>query len=150
MSLSEIIQNDLKQAIKNKEKDKLEALRAIKSQILLAKTESGDSKELSPEKELAILQKMVKQRKDSAELYKTQGREDLYEKEIAEVKFIMPYLPKQLSPEEIEQEVKNIIAQTNATSMKDMGKVMGIASKNLQGKADGKTIAGLVKKLLNQ
>ncbi len=150
MNLTQQINNDIKQSIKLKEKDKLQALRAIKAQILLVKTEGGKSTELSEEKGVAILQKMVKQRKESAELYKQQGRNDLYEIEIAEVNFIMPYLPEQISDNELDNIISVIISSQNATSMKDMGRVMGMASKKLQGKADGKTIAIKVKALLNK
>ncbi len=148
MTFTEKINKDIKLAMKSKEKQKLETLRAVKAQILLAKTEGGASEELSDERGIAILQKMVKQRNDSAELYKQQARTDLYEKEVMEVKFLMPYLPAQLSSEELDGIILEIIKSQNATSMKDMGKVMGVASKKLQGKADGKVIAMKVKKLL--
>lgn len=149
MSLFDKINEDLKAAMKAKEKEKLEAIRAIKSQLMLAKTAEGGSEEITEEQGIQILQKMVKQRKDSAELYKQQGRDDLYEKEMTEVKYITPYLPAQMSVEEIENAIKQIIEQVGASSMKDMGKVMGIASKQLQGKAEGKLIADKVKQLLS-
>jgi len=149
MTFTEKINNDIKQAIKSKEKGKLETLRAIKAQILLANTEEGASEELSDEKGLEILQKMVKQRKESAELYKQQERTDLYKKEVEEVEFLMPYLPAQLSDTEIDSIILEIIKSQNATSMKDMGKVMGLASAKLKGKADGKVIATKVKALLS-
>jgi uncharacterized protein YqeY len=148
MTLFEKISEDIKNAMKAKEKDKLEAIRAIKAQLLLAKTSEGGSDEISEEQGVLILQKMVKQRKDSAEIYKQQGRTDLYEKEMLEVSYIMPYLPAQMSEAELEAELKKIIVQVGATSVKDIGKVMGLASKQLQGKAEGKLIAEKVKQLL--
>ncbi len=149
MSLFEQINKDIKQAMLNKEKEKLEALRAIKAAFLLAKTEKGSS-ELTPEKEIEIVRKLVKQRKDSAEIYKQNGRNDLAETELFQASVIEQYLPAQISDEELEAEIKNIIAETGATSIKDMGKVMGTATKKLAGKAENKRIADIVKKLLNQ
>ena len=148
MNLFEQINTDIKQAIKSREKEKLNALRAIKAQLLLAKTENGAKDTISDEKSVKILQKMVKQRKDSAEIYKQQNRNDLYEKEINEVKYIIPYLPQQLSDAELDKIIAEIIQKTGATSIKDMGKVMGMASKQLQGKAENKIIAGKIKKIL--
>jgi len=148
MSLFEKINDDLKAAMKAKEKEKLEALRAIKAQLLLAKTSEGASDEISEEAGIQILQKMVKQRKETAEIYKQQGRDDLYQIEMAEVSYITPYLPAQLSETELEKILKEIIAQTGATSVKEMGKVIGLANKQLQGKAEGKVIADKVKQLL--
>ena len=148
MNLFEQINNDLKIAIKSKNKEKLSALRAIKAQLLIAKTEEGAGDEISKEQGISILQKMVKQRKDSAEIYKQQNRDDLYEKEMADVKYIMPYLPQQLSEEELDRQIKEIIQSIGASSMKDMGKIMGIASKKFQGKADSKSIAIKIKKIL--
>jgi len=147
MSLFERINNDIKKAMLNKEKDKLEALRAIKAAFLLAKTEKGNN-ELTPGKELEIVRKLVKQRKDSAEIYKQNGRNDLAETELFQASVIEQYLPAQMSDEELENEVKAIISETGASSMKDMGKVMGAATKKLAGKADNKRIADTVKKLL--
>jgi uncharacterized protein len=149
MSLYDQITKDITTAMKNREADKLTALRAIKSELMLAKTKDGAT-ELTDEIEMKCVQKLVKQRKDSAEIFKTQGRNDLYEKEILEVSFIEPYLPKQMSEAEIEAVIKEIITQTGASSPKDMGKVMGVASKQLAGKADGKLIAEKVKSLLGQ
>ena len=123
MGLFEQINEDLKNAMKAKDKDKLEAIRAIKAQLLLAKTAEGGSDEISEEQGIQILQKMVKQRKDSAEIYKQQGRNDLYEKEMTEIKHITPYLPAQMSETELETALKAIIAQVGATSAKDMGKL---------------------------
>ncbi len=148
MSLKQQIESDIKKAMLAKEKDELRALRAIKSMILLAETEKGNSGELSADVEMKLLQKAAKQRSDSLDIYQEQGREDLAAVEKAELDIISRYLPKQMSREELEQEVKNIIEQTGAASMKDMGKVMGIASKSLAGKADGKAISEIVKSLL--
>ena len=126
----------------------LESLRAIKSAILLAKTEAGATEELTEADELKLLQKLVKQRKDSAALYSEQGREDLAQPELAQMAVIEKFLPKQLTEEEIIAAVKGFIADVGATTAKDMGKVMGVASKALAGKADGKLISEIVKKLL--
>ena len=131
-----------------KQKEELKALRAIKSMILLAETEKGSSREVSAHAEMKMLMKAVKQRKDSAQIYKEQNREDLYAAEIAEVEVIERYLPKQMTEEEVEAELKKIIDQVGATGPQDMGKVMGTATKALAGKADGKTISGIVKKIL--
>lgn len=147
MNFIDQLNKDIKDAMRAKAKEKLTALRALKSEILLFQT-SGKG-ELTDDKVLDILQKMVKQRKQSAEIYKEQEREDLYNKEITEVNFISAYLPKQLSKEEVEAKIKEIIVNAGASSIKDMGKVMGIASKELKGKADNKFIADTVKKLLS-
>ncbi|NPA46021.1 MAG: GatB/YqeY domain-containing protein [Chlorobi bacterium] len=147
MTLEQKVMQALKEAMKEKNKDKLDALRAIKSAILLEKTK-GSSKELSEADELKLLQKLVKQRKESADIYLQQNRKDLAETELNQIKVIEQFLPEQMSEEEIEAEVRKIIEQTGASSMRDMGKVMGIASKAMAGRADGKTISGIVKKLL--
>ena len=133
-----------------KEKDKvaLDSLRAVKSQILLLKTEAKGA-EVSAEQEIAILQRMIKQRKDSFEQFVAQGRNDLAEVEEAQMKVIEKYLPAQLSPEELEAEMKKIIAEAGAETIKDLGKVMGIASKAFAGKSDGKSISEMAKKLLS-
>ncbi len=149
MSLKSQIEADIKQAMLAKDKDKLRALRAIKSLILLAETEKGGSGELTEDSEMKILTKAVKQRKDSLDVYEQQGRDDLAEVERAEIAIIEAYLPKQLSEEEVKLEIQGIISQVGAESMKDMGKVMGIATKKLAGKADGKIISGIVKELLS-
>lgn len=149
MSLMEKITADLKSAMKNKEKEKLESIRAIKSALLLAKSESGAGDELSEDAEIKLLQRLVKQRRESAAEYIKQDRADLADKETSEAEVISAYLPEQLSVEEIEAEVKKIIGQVGAESMKDMGKVMGAASKQFAGKADGKAISDAVKKLLS-
>ncbi|HAR39616.1 MAG: glutamyl-tRNA amidotransferase [Bacteroidetes bacterium GWD2_45_23] len=148
MALLETITEEIKKAMLAKDKVRLEALRGIKKELLEAKTAKGASGELSDEAATAILQKMVKQRKDSAEIYTTQNRPDLAESEIEQMKVIQEYLPAQLTPDELENEVKLIIAETGATSMKEMGKVMGLASKQLAGKAEGRAISEMVKKLL--
>jgi len=148
MSLFEQVSGDIKSAMKAKDKVKLQALRGIKKEFLEAKTAKGNLGELSDEKASQILQKMVKQRKESAAIYTQQNRADLAENELKEASCIEIYLPKQLSEEEIELAVKAIIAETGATSMKDMGKVMGKATKSLAGKADGGLISMLVKKIL--
>lgn len=147
MSIFNKINEDIKLAMKAKEKEKLEALRAVKSAFLLAKTETGND-ELSEEKEIQIVQKLVKQRRDSADIYKEQNRMDLYEPENFQAEIIAKYLPEQLSEEEITVVVKETIAELNAEGMKDMGKVMGSVNKKLAGKADGKTISVIVKGLL--
>ena len=148
MSLQTKVMDALKEAMKAKDTIALESLRAIKSAILLAKTEAGAAAELAEEEELKLLQKLVKQRKDSAALYSQQGREDLAQPELAQMAVIERFLPKQLTEEEITAAVKGFIADVGATTAKDMGKVMGVASKALAGKADGKLISEIVKKLL--
>lgn len=148
MGLFEQINKDIISAMKSKESDKLIALRAVKSELLLLKTSAGSKSEITETDEIKVLQKMIKQRKDSAEIYKLQGRDDLYSKEIIEAKFIQAYLPEQLSEEELTKIITDIITKTGAKSIKDMGKVMGLASKELAGKAEGKLIAEKVKGLL--
>ncbi|TMI78977.1 MAG: GatB/YqeY domain-containing protein [Bacteroidetes bacterium] len=148
MSLEEKIMADLKIAMLAKDEKALRGLRAIKAAILLAKTSEGAGGELKEEDETKLLQKLVKQRKDSLEIYQQQHRTDLAQKEQEEIEVIERFLPKQLSTEELQLEIKKIIAETGATSAADMGKVMGVATKKLAGKADGKTISGTVKELL--
>ncbi len=150
MSLKQQIESDIKKAMLAREKDELKALRALKSMILLSETEKGSSGELSEDAENKMLMKAVKQRKDSAQIYKDQGRDDLFDIEMAEVAVIERYLPKQLSEEEVAEVVKGVIAQVGATGPQDMGKVMGAATKKLAGQSDGKTISGIVKQLLTQ
>lgn len=149
MSLQTKVMDALKEAMKAKDTVALESLRAIKSAILLAKTETGASEELSEADELKLLQKLVKQRNDSAALYTSQGRSDLAAPELAQAAVIEKFLPKQLSEQEVESEVSNIIASEGASGMKDMGKVMSIATTKLTGKADGKLISSVVKRLLS-
>ena len=149
MSLEKKINDDLKAAMLAKDKKKLEALRAIKAALLLAKTgKDTSSGEIPGEVEIQLLQKLVKQRKESGEIYKTNNRNELAEDEFYQAEIIEKYLPEQISEDELKQLIKDIIKETNAQSIKDMGKVMGIASKKLAGSADNKTIAGLVKSLL--
>ena len=148
MTLEEKINSDLKAAMKAKDKVSLRGIRAIKSEILLLKTD-GSGEELNDEKEIKLLQKLVKQRKDSLEIYEKQNREDLAVKEREEIAVIEKYLPQQMNAAELEGIIQQIISQTGAESMKDMGKVMGMASKQLAGKADGKTISTIVKQLLS-
>lgn len=150
MSLQDQVMLKMKEAMKAKDTNALASLRAIKSEILKAQTESGAKKELSEADELKLLQKLVKQRKDSAAIYQEQNREDLATPELEQAKMIEGFLPAQLSEAEIEAEIEKIIAQTNASGMQDMGKVMGMASKQLAGKADGKTISMIVKNKLSQ
>ncbi len=150
MSLFDQITEDLKKAMKDREKEKLEALRAVKTAFLLAKSDKGATAVLSEDEELKILQKLVKQRNESAEIYKSQNRDDLYEKEILEAQVISGYLPKQLSEEELTEALEKIIQKSGASGMKDMGKVMGVATRELAGKAEGKMIAAKVKELLGQ
>lgn len=148
MSLEVAINNDIKEAMKAKDKVRLEALRGVKKEIIEAKTAKGAAEEISDTDVVKIIQKMVKQRRDAAELFKGQSREDLAEKELAEIDAISGYLPAQMSKDELVVAVKAIVEKLGATSMKDMGKVMGIASKELAGKADGKDISIVVKEIL--
>lgn len=149
MSLQGEVMEKLKEAMKAKDTVALESLRAIKSAILLAQTESGAKQDLTKDEELKLLQKLVKQRKDSAALYLEQNRADLAEPELAQVAVIEQFLPEQMGEEELTKLIAEIIAKTGASSMKDMGKVMGMASKELAGKADGKAISNVVKSLLS-
>ncbi len=147
MGLFEKISDDLKAAMLARQKDRLESLRAIKTALLLAKTEAG-AHETTPEQEMKILQKMVKQRRESAEIFKSQNRAELCENELKEAAIIEEYLPKQMTEAELIPVLKDIMTRVGASSPKDMGKVMGTATKELAGKADGKMIADNVKKLL--
>jgi uncharacterized protein len=148
MSLRQQIDNDIKTAMLAKNKEELTALRSVKSLILLAETEKGSSGEISQDVENKLLMKAAKQRKESAEIFQKEGREDLAKKELFELDVISRYLPKQLSEEEVSTELKKIIEQVGAKGPQDMGKVMGVATKQLAGKADGKLISEIVKKLL--
>ena len=150
MSLQTKVMNAMKEAMKGKDQTALTALRAVKSAILLAQTESGANAELSEEQELKLLQKLVKQRKDSAAIYLEKGRKDLALPEIDEAEVISQFLPEALSEEEIEKVVVMTIDSIGAVGMKDMGKVMGIVSKELAGQVDGKTISTIVKQKLTQ
>lgn len=150
MSLEQTINNDIKAAMLAKDKVRLSSLRAVKAAILLAKTAEGASKdELSDGEVIKIMQKLVKQRKESADIYIAQNRPELAEVEIEEAKAMEPYLPKQLSEAELEAELRKIAESVGAKTPADMGKVMGVATKQLAGKADGKMISTLVKKILN-
>ena len=149
MSLENVINEDIKVAMLARDSKKLAALRAVKSSILLAKTQKGGSGEIDEQAEIQILKQLVKQRKDAAEMYKAQNREDLYAEEIFQTEIISKYLPEMLSEEEIEVTIKAIISDNGFSGMKDMGKVMGLATKIFAGKADNKTVSELVKKLLS-
>ena len=149
MNLAEKINNDIKAAMLARDARKLEALRAIKAALLLAKTgKDASSGEIPKDVEMALLKKLVKQRRESAEIYRSQNRNDLAETEEFQASIIEAYLPEQIPEEELEGIIGQIIQKTGAESMKDMGKVMGIASKELAGRADNKLIAGIVKRLL--
>lgn len=149
MNLFDQVSEGIKDAMRAKDKVRLEALRGVKKEFLEAKTAKGANDELSDEKVILILQKMVKQRRDSAEIYESQARPELAEKEMAEVAVLEKLLPKQLSAEELEAKVKEIVAQVGAASPADMGKVMGVATKALAGIAAGKAISETVKKVLS-
>ncbi|SEB13169.1 GatB/YqeY domain-containing protein [Pedobacter hartonius] len=146
--VSTIIDQEIKKAMLAKDQAKLRGLRAIKAALLLARTEKGSAEEINEEAELKILQRLVKQRKESADIYKQQGREDLSVIEEEEIEVISQFMPQQLSREEVETLVASLIKDSGASSVKDMGKVMGLANKELAGKADGKLIAEIVKSQL--
>jgi len=150
MSLEQNIMAEMKDAMKSKNEAVLRSLRAIKAEIIKAKTEPGAGGQISEDTELKMLQKMVKQRKDSLEIFQQQNRTDLAQKEQEEIAVIEKFLPKQLGDAEIKEALSKIIAEVGATSPADMGKVMGIATKQLAGKADGKAISAAVKELLNK
>lgn len=149
MALKQNIESEIKSAMLAKDKTRLSALRSIKSLILLEETKSGAKAEITEDDEMKLLTKAAKQRKDSADIYQQQNRPDLYEVEMAELKIIQEFLPEAFSDDELTEAVKAIIAESGATGPKDMGKVMGAASKQLAGKADGKAISEKVKALLN-
>lgn len=149
MSLKQKIDSDIKSAMLARNKEELDALRSIKSMILLAETEKGVTAEISSEAENKLLMKAAKQRKESAEIFQKENREDLAKRELFQLEIISRYLPKQLTNDEIEAVLKNIIAQMGAKGPQDMGKVMGTATKQLAGQADGKVISELTKKLLS-
>jgi uncharacterized protein YqeY len=148
MSLQKQVMDKMKEAMKAKDKVALQALRAVKSAFLLAKTETGVQEELTEEQELKIIQKQVKQRKDSAAIFIKQDRQDLADPELAEIAVLEQFLPEALSEEKIEEVVLAVISKIGASGMKDMGKVMGMVTKELSGQADGKIISTLVKKNL--
>ena len=147
MNLEETINQDIKQAMLAKDKETLEALRAVKSAILLLKTDSS-IQAITPEIEIKTLQKLVKQRKESAEMYKSQGREDLCNEELAQLKVIARYLPEQMSADESKVKLQELIAANGISGIKEMGKLRGLASKAFAGKADNKMVAEIVKSLL--
>lgn len=149
MNLEQKIMGELKTAMLAKDEAALRSLRAIKAAIIIAKTAEGAKGEISQDDEMKLLQKLVKSRKDSLEIFQQQNRPELAKKEEEEIAIIEKFLPKQMSPEEIKAEVEKIITATGASSPADMGKVMGVATKQLAGKADGKTISTLVKQLLS-
>ena len=148
MSLEKQINDDIKSAMLNKDSGKLEALRAIKAALLLEKTREGTTGEIPETVEMSLLRKLVKQRKEAAEIYAAQNRQDLAEPELFQAGIIEKYLPKAISEEEISEKIKAIITETGATSVKEMGKVMGLASKAFAGQADNKLVSEIVKKLL--
>src|ERR1700743_1912809 len=148
MSLTTQIDQDIKQAMLAKQADRLRALRAVKSALLLAKTEKGAAEELTADSEIKVLQKRAKQRKESADIYKTQNRDDLYQIEMDELTVIEEYLPQQMSRFEVEGYLQELISRLVITYVQEMGKVMGAANKELAGRADGKTISEVVKQLL--
>jgi uncharacterized protein len=148
MSLFDQVNEDIKKAMLAREKDKLEALRAIKAAFLVTKTEKGGMDVIPADIELKVIQKLVKQRRESAEIYKQQNRMDLYDKEVLEANVIEAYLPAQISDEEITNIIKGVIEKVGAKTAADFGKVMGLAAKELSGKADGKLISQKVKELL--
>ena len=150
MNLEENVMAQMKDAMKAKNEAALRGLRAIKAEIIKAKAEPGAGGSISPDTELKMLQKMVKQRKDALEIYRQQNRTDLAQKEEEEITLIEKFLPKQMSETELKGELRKIIAETGASSPADMGKVMGVATKQLAGKADGKTISAMVKELLSK
>ena len=149
MSLKQQIDTDIKNAMKAKNKEELQALRSIKSMILMAESEKGAEEVLSQDSEMKLLMKAAKQRKESAETYKENGRDELADAELVELKIIERYLPKQMSEEETKSKLKEIIDKVGASGPQDMGKVMGVATKELAGRADGKMISQLVKQILN-
>jgi len=150
MSLKQKIDSEIKSAMIARDKTRLSALRSVKSLILLEETKGGTKGEITEEDEMKLLTKAAKQRKDSADIYEEQGRQDLLDVEVAELAVLQEFLPKAMTDEEISSAIEDIIARTGASSPKDMGKVMGLASKEMAGKADGKIVADKVKELLNK
>jgi uncharacterized protein YqeY len=148
MSLKQQIDNDIKKAMLAKNKEELEALRSVKSLILLAETEKGSATDISSDVESKLLMKAAKQRKESADIFQQQNRKDLADRELLQLEVISRYLPKQLSEDEVRKELESVIQEVGAKGPQDMGKVMGVATKKLAGQADGKVISDLVKKLL--
>ncbi|GIV42168.1 MAG: aspartyl-tRNA amidotransferase subunit B [Vicingaceae bacterium] len=149
MKITQQITGEIKNAMLSKDKDRLDALRAIKTALTLEMTNKGAGAQLSDDEEIKILQKLVKQRKESAEIYRSQGREDLAETEIKQAQIIEEFLPAQLDDNQIKSELQKIIEEIGATSAKDFGKVMGVATKKLAGRAEGKKISEILKTLLS-
>ena len=149
MAILQNIESEIKQALRNKQKERLEALRSVKTALWKAKTEKAADEQLSGEEEIQVLQKQLKQRKESAEIYEQQGRSELAEGERKEAEVIQEFLPRPMSDEELTEAIMGIIEEVGASSMKDMGKVMGIANRQLAGKAEGKVIADKVKSMLS-
>lgn len=149
MNLKEKIDQDIKVAMKAREKDKLEALRAVKAAVLLAETEKGSTGQLSPDQELKLLQKLLKQRKEAAEIYISQNRQDLADVELSQAGFIEVYLPRMMNEQELKVEIQSIIIELGVTDQKDFGKVMGMASRKFAGKADNKIISDMIRQLLS-
>ncbi len=149
MTYSDKVSEDLKQAMKDRRKDLLESLRAVKTAFTLARSSKGAGSVLTTDEELKIMQKLVKQRRESADIYQEQGRRELADQELLEASFIEAYLPRQMTVEEIETYVSGLITETGASGMKDMGMIMGRATKELAGRAEGKAISEVVRKLLS-
>ena len=150
MNLEQKVMGDLKEAMLSKNEKAMRSLRAIKAAIILARTEEGSGGTISEESEIKLLQKLIKQRKDSLEIYQKQNRADLAQKELEEIEVIEKFLPAQMSADELKSRLRSIITEVNASSPADMGKVMGLATRQLAGKADGKTISAIVKELLSE
>ena len=150
MALEQQIQKDIMAAIKAHDYERTNAVRAIKSAILLAKTAEGGKKELEDADVIKLIQKLIKQRKEAAEQYVAAGRQELADNELAEMKILEEYVPRQMTPEEVEEKVREIIARVGASAPSDMGRVMGVATREMAGLADGRTISGIVRQLLSQ
>lgn len=148
MSLKEKIDQDIKMAMKAREKDRLDALRAVKAAVLLAETEKGSTGHLTPDQELKLLQKLIKQRKEAADIYITQSRQDLADVELSQAVFIEGYLPAMMSEQEIKEGIKAIITELGVTDSKDFGRVMGMASRKFAGKVDNKMVSDIIRQLL--
>ena len=150
MALEQQIQKDIMAAMKAHDYERTNAVRAIKSAILLAKTAEGGKKELEDADVIKLIQKLIKQRKEAAEQYVAAGRQELADNELAEMKILEEYVPRQMTPEEVEEKVREIIARVGASAPSDMGRVMGVATREMAGLADGRTISGIVRQLLSQ
>ena len=150
MALEQQIQKDIMAAMKAHDYERTNAVRAIKSAILLAKTAEGGKKELEDADVIKLIQKLIKQRKEAAEQYVAAGRQELADNELAEMKILEEYVPRQMTPEEVEEKVREIVARVGASAPSDMGRVMGVATREMAGLADGRTISGIVRQLLSQ